>query len=94
MTAQMATLRSFKHKKRKVSIVTNSGILWFKCNTDFLLKNQDDATSGLENKYQISASSLISFSWKKKLDLIQKPSLNGLSISGAKNFLRQRLPKK
>ena len=67
---------------------------WFKCNTDFLLEKQDDATSGPENNLQVLASSLISFSWKKYWHLAPKPSLNGLSISGDQNFLRQRWPKK
>ena len=62
---------------------------------DFLLKKHDDATLGPETNHQVLASSLISFSWKKSIEILaQKPSLNGLSISGDQKFLRQRWPKK
>ena len=61
----------------------------------FLKKKYDDATSGPEYNHQVLASSLISFTWKKNIEiLVQKPSLNGLSIRGDQIFLRKRWPKK
>ena len=61
----------------------------------FFKKKCDDATSDPETNHQVLASSLISFSWKKNIEILaQKPSLNGLSISGDQNILHQRWPKK
>ena len=53
------------HKASYQLLPRPAGISWFKCNTDFLSKKKDDATSGPETNHQVLASSLISLSWKK-----------------------------
>ena len=49
--------------------------------------NNNNSNNNNNNNNKVLASCLISLSWKKNIEiLIQKPSLNGLSISGAPIF--------
>ena len=55
-------------------------------------KKKDDATSDPETNYKVLVSSLISFSWKKNVEILaQKPSLNGLPIGGDQNLFAPTL---
>ena len=62
------------------------GISWFRCNTDFFLK---------QNKTKQNNRISFRLVEKKNIEILApKPSLNGLSINGDQNFLHQRWSKK